>query len=115
MVEIGFCTWTCFSDLGADLDRLQAEIGERADIDVIHFGMAADLLVGGDELGAVLVGELAAGRLEDVGADRHLVADVLVRLRVLVRDRAGADHSDSHGTPILAAGAPCTIGIVYLL
>ena len=40
--------------------RLQAEIGEGADIHVIHVRMAADLFVGGHEFAAVLVGELAA-------------------------------------------------------
>src|SRR3954453_11363760 len=84
--------------LRADLDGLHAEVRERADVHVIHLGVAANLLVTGDKLRAVLVRELAAGRLEDVRANRQLKADILINLRVLVGNRAGADHSDSHGT-----------------
>ena len=53
-VEIGFCTWMCFFVFGADLERLQTEIGERADIDVIDLRVAAHFFVVADELTAVL-------------------------------------------------------------
>ena len=82
--------------LGADLERLQPEIGERADIDVIHLRMAANFLVGGDELAAPLFREPLAVDLVDVRADGDLVADVLVRLGVFVRNRARADDAYSH-------------------
>src|SRR5271157_945908 len=82
--------------LRADLDGLQTEVGERAHIHVIDLRMAAHRLIGGHELAAVLAGELAARGFEDVRADRQFEADILVDLRVLVRDRAGANHSNSH-------------------
>src|SRR5579872_1233796 len=82
--------------LRADLDGLQAEIGESAHVDVIDFGVAADLFVGLDEFGAVLIGELPAGGLEDIRADGYFVSDVAVSFGMLVRDRAGSDHSYSH-------------------
>ena len=46
--------------LGADLERLQAEIREGADIHEVHLRVAADLLVRADEFGAVLSRELRA-------------------------------------------------------
>jgi hypothetical protein len=55
--------------LRADFYRLQAEIGEGADVYVVDFGMAAYLFVGLDEFGAVLIGELLAGGFEDIGTD----------------------------------------------
>src|SRR5262249_8943253 len=80
---------------GADLERLKAEIGEGADVDIIDFGMAAHFLICLHELRPVLGGESPAALLEDVGADRELESDILVCLRVLMRNRAGSDHSYS--------------------
>src|SRR5262249_56311205 len=57
--------------------------------------MTADLLVGFHELDAVLLGELAAGRLINVRTYSELVPDVPIRLGVFVRNRAGPDHSYS--------------------
>ena len=67
---------------GADFDRLQAEIGEGADVDEIDFGGDAHFLIRLDEFAAVLVGETASAFLEDVGANGEFEADILVRLRV---------------------------------
>ncbi len=80
---------------GADLKRLEPEVGERADVHIIDLGMAADLLVAIHELETVLLGELAAGGLINVRTHRQLVPDVPVRLGVLVRNRARPDHSYS--------------------
>ena len=83
--------------LGADRDRLHAEIRKRADVHVVHLRVAAHLFVSGDEFGAVLLGETPAARLEDVRAHGQLKPDIFIGLGVLVRNRARADHSDSHG------------------
>src|SRR6185436_8378822 len=80
---------------GAGFDGLEAEIGERADVDVVDFGMTADFLVGFYEFQAVLIGELAAAGLVDIGADGELKTYIPVGLRMLMRDGARADHSDS--------------------
>src|SRR5579883_2860043 len=84
--------------LGADCDGLKAEVREGADVDVVHLGVAADLLEGADEFAAVLIREPPAACFENIGADRQLESDVAIHLGVLVRDRARADHSDSHGS-----------------
>ena len=52
---------------------------------------------GARELGAVLFGETPSARLEDVCAHGQLKPDIFIGLGVLVRDRARANHSDSHG------------------
>ena len=39
------------------------------------------------------VRQIAAGGFVDVGADGEFESDVLIGLRVLVRNRAGSDHS----------------------
>src|SRR5579883_1903704 len=83
---------------GADCDGLKAEVREGADVDVVHLGVAADLLEGADEFAAVLIREPPAACFENIGADRQLESDVAIHLGVLVRDRARADHSDSHGS-----------------
>ena len=44
-----------------------------------------------------LLGEAASARLVDVRAHGQLKPDVFIGLGVLVRNRARADHSDSHG------------------
>ena len=81
---------------GADLQGLQAEIRERADVHDIHAGVAAHLLVRADELRAVPVREPAAGLLVDIRANGQPEADVAVGLGVFPGDRAGSDHSDVH-------------------
>src|SRR5579864_9244128 len=82
---------------GADDNRLEAEVREGADIHVIDIGVAADLLVRRDVFSPVLFRELASWLGKDVRTDRNLVANVFVGARMHLRDRAGTDHSDSHG------------------
>ena len=96
LVAMGFCTWMCFFVCGADLQGLQAEIREGADVHEIHSGVAAHLLVSADELRAVPLGEPAAGFLVDVRANGQAEADVPVGLGVLPGDRSRSDHSDVH-------------------
>jgi hypothetical protein len=81
--------------LGADLDGLQTEIRECADVYVVHLRMTAEFLVGLDEVAAILLRELASGRFVDVRAGRHFKANVLVSLRMLMGDCACPDESDS--------------------
>ena len=81
---------------GARLDRLQAEVGQRADVDEVEVRMRAHLLVVAGHRRAVARGE-ALGRVAiDVRADVQLVAEALVDLCVQVRDGAGPDDADSH-------------------
>jgi hypothetical protein len=84
--------------LGATLHRLQAEFGEGANIHVIDARVPAQVLVIGNELAAVALGEGAGAVGVKVGASHHLVADVGVRSRVFVSDGAGADDADPHAS-----------------
>ena len=83
--------------LRADRDRLHAEIRKRADIHVVHFRVPADLFVSGDELAPYWSAKSPSAGLENIRAHGQLKPDIFVGLGVLVRDRARADHSDSHG------------------
>jgi len=94
---------------GADFDGLQAEIGEGAHVHVVHPRMAAHILVRRHELRPVLLRERAPGRLVNVGADGQFESDVAIDPRVQPRDRAGADHSDSHRNTILSKPDPSVI------
>ena len=93
----GFLHLHVLATFGAGGDRLHAEIREGADVDVVHFVVAAHLFISGDELAAVLFGETSSARLEDVRAHGQLEPDIFIGLGVLVRDRTRANHSDSHG------------------
>ena len=80
----------------ARLHDLEPERRKGADVDEIHFGVAADVLVAFDELGAVLRGKTATLLLGDVRARTNGVADVLVGARVHPRNRTRAYHADAH-------------------
>ncbi len=93
---MGFCTCTCFLVSAQISDRLEPEIRECADIDVVDFGVAAHFLVSPDEFSTVLFGELSAARLIYIGTGSDFVPDIFVSLRVLPRNRARTYNSDSH-------------------
>src|SRR6185312_12245854 len=82
-----------------DFNGLEAEIGERADIDNVHFRVAAEFFIRCDEFAAMQIGELAAGRSVNIRADGQLEPDVFVGFRMFVRDRTRANDSDSHDLP----------------
>jgi hypothetical protein len=92
----GFLDLNMFTGLGANLQRLQAEIGERAEIDIVDIGVAADLFISGDEGGAVPCGEVLAAHGIDVGAHRNAETDVPIGEGVFVGDGSGSDYSYSH-------------------
>jgi hypothetical protein len=81
----------------AQIRRLEAEIGESADVDVVDVGMAADFFVGRDEdFAPCCAAKLPAADRIDVGADGYAETDVPVGKGVLVGDGSGSDYSDSH-------------------
>ena len=82
----------CF---GADFNRLQPEIGKGADIDVVDLRVTADFFVRLDELGAGRISKFLTARFVNVSADGYFISDVFVGLRVLPRNRARANDSDS--------------------
>ena len=69
--------------MNEEVDRLQPEVRERADIHVVHLRMTAHFLVRANVFRARRVGELLAIRLANIGADSDLKTDVLVGLCVL--------------------------------
>src|SRR5690348_15000281 len=102
-----------FLRFGANRQGLQPEVGKRADVDVIHVRMPADFLERRHELAAKLIREGPPAFRVDIRADRQLVANVGVGLRMLMRNRPGADdpytHTDSlPPTTYLLPPAYCT-------
>jgi hypothetical protein len=79
-----------------DLDGLKAEIGQRADVDVVDFWMTAERLNRVDELAAVLIDETFASVAVDIRAGPHAEPDAVVGAGVQMGDRTGTDQSDSH-------------------
>ena len=82
--------------LGADLQRLQPKIGERADIHVIHARMPAHLLEARHKLAAIFIGKRAPALSIDIGANNQFIADIGVSLRVLMRNRPSPNHPNAH-------------------
>src|SRR5271169_5137540 len=94
----------------AQLQWLQAKTGERANVHQFNAWVAAHLLPRLHKFAAVLGRELLAGSRPDVRAGRDLPADVVIRQRVLVRDRPRADnaypHSSLSDTPQMLTSIP---------
>jgi hypothetical protein len=66
--------------------------------------MSANLFICFDELGSGGIGEFPAAGLVDVRADGYFITNLLVGLRVLPRNRAGSDYSDSQRIDLLEVG-----------
>jgi hypothetical protein len=78
----------------AQQQRFQSKLRKSADIDVINAPIAAHLLVRGKELGAILLGELAASFLVSVRANHDFKTEILVRLSMFMRHSGRSDQSD---------------------
>lgn len=81
--------------LGGEPDRLEPEVGKCANINEIHFRMAADFFAGADELNAVPIREGAARGFTGVRTDAQIVANALVSAGMQVRDSTRTDQSNS--------------------
>jgi hypothetical protein len=85
------------SELGAEQDRLQAKVGQRADVDEIDVRVSADCLPSFAARATILSRELLAMRRIAGGARREFIADIAIGLGVLVSDGPGANDADAVG------------------
>jgi hypothetical protein len=84
-----------------DANDVEPERGKRADVHEIDLRMRAQILIPVDELRPVLVGKPAAGLLGDVRTRADRVADVRIRPRVQMRNRAGSHNPHAHVAGII--------------
>src|ERR1700733_7198569 len=84
------------ADLGAELQRLEAEVRKGTHVHEIHIGMAANGFVGLHERGAVLGGKAPSGGDAVIRANSYREADIAIGLGMLMRNGASPDHSHSH-------------------
>jgi hypothetical protein len=99
-----------FSRCGANLDRLQTKIGEGTNVNVVNFRVLANVPIIAYELTTVLGSEGTALLFIGIRASDDLESNVVICLRMFVRNSTSANYSNSQISALLFTILPAIVG-----